>query len=301
VEHQVFRSRVLIGMIIVGSIFLLTAGAAFAAASTAVSSSWLDEANGGADELSSAYVTSGISDTEEVTGTVQITGGEMIAGCIAAFFEVPMTDVVALRGDGYGFGEVAAAYFLAQDSGLTVAQILELREAGMGWGEIAKYLGLPPSRRDGNLGQIISGHLPVSSTVSAAAQRLAERLGTTPEEVAALLDQGAGYGTVVVAYKLAGEFEGVTPAELVEQRLAGAGWGQIKRELREAVATTSESQEGSASHGGPPDQAGGREDKGPPENAGPKDHSGAPDHAGPKDHSGPPDHAGPKDHNKKPK
>jgi hypothetical protein len=239
----------------------------------------VDEANDGLGGVSSPYVTSSISGTEHLTGS------QMIAGCIAAFFDVPVTDVITLRSDGYGFGEVAAAYFLARDSGLTVAEILDLREAGMGWGEIAKYLGLPPSHRDRNLGQIISGHLPISGTVSVAAQRLAERLGATPEEVQALLDEGAGYGAIVVAYKLAGESEGVTPDQLVEKRLAGSGWGQIKRELSEASSTTTESQEGPPENAGPPDHAGAPEDKGPPDHAGPKDQPGPPDHAGPKDHN----------------
>jgi hypothetical protein len=278
-QHRVVRSRVLIVVIIVGSVFMLTAGAALAAGSAGVAPSRVDEANDGLGGVSSAYVTSSISGTEHVTGS------QMIAGCIAAFFDVPVTDVVTLRSDGYGFGEVAAAYFLARDSGWDVADILELREGGMGWGEIAKEVGLTPSRRDCNLGQIISGHLPVSGTVSVAAQRLAGRLGTTPEAVQDLLDDGAGYGTIVVAYRLDGEL-GATPEELVEKRLAGSGWGQIKRELSSAALTTAESQEGPPDHGGPPDHAGGPEDKGPP------------DHAGPKDHSGPPDHAGPKDNNK---
>jgi hypothetical protein len=197
-----------------------------------------------------------------------------------------VTDVVTLRSGGYGWGEVAAAYFLARDSGLSVPEILELREEGMGWGEIAKYLDLPPSRRDRNLGQIISGHLPISGTVSVAAERLAERLGTTPEAVQALLNEGAGYGTIVVAYKLAGEFEGVegaTPEELVVKRLSGAGWGQIRQELSAAASTAAESQENPPDHGGPP------EDRGQPDNAGPKDHPDHPDH---------PDNAGPKDNNK---
>jgi len=272
-EHRIVTSRVLIGAIIVGSVFMLTAGAALAAGSAGVTPSRVDEANDGLGGVSSPYMASSISGTEHVTGS------QMIAGCIAALFDVPVTDVVTLRSDGYGFGEVATAYFLARDSGLTVAEILELREEGMGWGEIAKYLGLPPSHRDRNLGQIISGHLPISGTVSAAAQRLAERLENTPEEVQALLDQGAGYGTIVVAYKLAGEFEGVTPEQLVERRLAGSGWGQIKRELSVAASTTTESEEN------PPDQDGPPEDKGRPDNAGPRDHPDHPDNAGPKDNN----------------
>jgi transcriptional regulator with XRE-family HTH domain len=279
-EHWVVRSRVLIGAIIVGSVFMLTAGAALAAGSASVTPSRVDEANDGLGGVSSPYVTSSISGTEHLTGS------QMIAGCIAAFFDVPMTDVVTLRSDGYGFGEVAAAYFLARDNGLglTVTDTLDLRASGMGWGEIAKYLGLPPSRRDRNLGQIISGHLPISGTVSVAAQRLAERLGTTPEAVQDLLGDGVGYGTIVVAYKLAGEL-GVTPEELVEKRLAGAGWGQIRRELSSTASTTAESQEGPPENAGPPDHAGAPEDKGPPDHGGPKDQPGPPDHAGPKDHN----------------
>jgi len=278
-EHRVVRSRVLIGVIIVGSVFMLTAGAALAAGSAGVSPSRVDEANDGLGGVSSPYVTSSISGTEHLTGS------QMIAGCIAALFEVPVTEVVTLRSDGYGWGEVVTAYFLARDSESDVADVLALRALGMGWGEIAKELRLSPSHRDRNLGQIISGHLPISGTVSVAAQRLAERLGTTPEAVQDLLNEGAGYGTIVVAYKLAGEL-GVTPEELVKQRLAGAGWGQIRRGLSSQPApTAAESQEGPPENGGPPDHAGAPEDKGPPDNAGPKDHSGAPDHAGPKDHN----------------
>jgi len=278
-EHKVVTSRVLIAVIIVGSVLMLTAGAALAAGSAGVSSSREGEAN-------HAYVTKNISDTEEISGTEHITGSQMIAGCIAAFFEVPVSDVVTLRTDGYGFGEMAAAYFLARDSGLSVAEILELREQQMGWGEIAQYLGLPTSHRDRNLGQIISGHLPVSGTLSAAAERLAERLGTTPEEVQALLDDGAGYGTIVVAYKLAGQFEGVagaTPEELIEKRLAGSNWGQIKRELSAASSTETESEQG------------------PPDHAGPPEDHGQPNHPDHPDHPDRPDNAGPKDNNKKSK
>jgi hypothetical protein len=283
-EHRVIRSRVLIAVIIVGSVFILTAGAALAAGSAGVSPSRVHEANDGPGGVSSPYVTSGIGGGEHVTGSL------MISLCITTVFTDVSPDVFTLRSEGYGFGEVVMAYFLAREGdcgegSCDVDDILEMRQLPMGWGEIFKEVYGSASHRDRNLGQIISGHLPVSGTVSVAAQRLAGRLGTTPEAVQDLLDDGAGYGTIVVAYRLAGEL-GATPEELVEKRLAGSGWGQIKRELSSAALTTAESQEGPPDHGGPPDHAGGPEDKGPP------------DHAGPKDHSGPPDHAGPKDNNK---
>jgi hypothetical protein len=46
---------------------------------------------------------------------------------------------------GYGFGEIAKAYLLAQKSGeYTVEQIFAMREAGQGWGQIVKKVGVSP-------------------------------------------------------------------------------------------------------------------------------------------------------------
>jgi hypothetical protein len=277
-ENRLVSNRVLIALIIVGSVFLLTAGAAIAAGSAREHVSQPVATTAGGEGVST------LAATPSVSGTEHVTGSQMIAGCIATLFEVPISDVVDLRVDGYGFGEIAKMYFFAQDAGLTVEEIIDLRELGMGWGEIARYVGLPPSNRDRKLGQIISGRTPASGTLPVAAQRLAERLGATPEEVAALLDEGANYGTVVVAYKLAGMVEGVTPEGLVTQRLAGSSWGQIRKDLASAPTSSGES------------------DQGPPEDKGRPDHAGPPDHTGPKDsrdHSGPPDHAGPKKDKKK--
>jgi len=266
-ERRVVNSRVLIAIIIVGSVFLLTAGAAIAAGST--------RENAARDGGKNAAVAMGsaLSGTSAISHTDHVTGGQMIAGCIAALFDVPISDVVTLRSEGYGFGEVVKAYFLANGSGLTVDDILELRQSDMGWGEIAQYLGLPPSNRDRNLGQIISGRLPISGTVPVAAQRLAERLGVTPEEVAALMDEGVSRGTIIVAYKLSGKVDGVTPGELVEQRLAGLSWGQIKRDATTA-GTSLESTQGKPEHAGRPDYAGPPDDKGRPDHAGPKKNNG---------------------------
>jgi len=267
-ERRVVNSRVLIAVIIVGSVFLLTAGAAIAAGSTSEGIAPGDGRNAAVAGGSALLGTSAISHTDHVTG------GQMIAGCIATLFDVPITDVVTLRSEGYGFGEVVKAYFLARDNpnGTTVEEILEWRTE-MGWGEIAQLLGLPPSNRDRNLGQIISGRLPISGTVPVAAQRLAERLGADPEDIALLLDEGASYGTVSVAYKLAGKLDGFSPADLVEKRLAGSSWGQIKRDAATGVTST-ESTQGKPEDGGRPDHAGPPDDKGRPDHAGPKKDNG---------------------------
>jgi hypothetical protein len=254
-ERRVVNSRVLIAVIIVGSVFFVMAGAAIAAGSTSEA-----QAPGGGKDAAMATT---------INHTDPVTGGMMIAECISRTFDgVTATDVLALRSEGYGFGEIVKAYFLARDNanGLTVDDILEMR-VEMGWGEIAKDLGLGASNRDRNLGQIIS------RTVTVRAERLAERLGADPEDIAVLLNEGASYGTVSVAYKLAGKLDGFSPADLVEKRLAGLSWGQIKRDAATAVTST-ESSQGKPEHGGRPDHAGPPDDKGRPDHAGPKKDNG---------------------------
>jgi hypothetical protein len=256
-EARVLNSRVLIAVIIVGSVFLVTAGAAIAAGSTSEGVA----AGGGKDAARAAT----ILHTDPVTGQL------MIAECISRTFDgVTATDVLALRSEGYGFGEVVKAYFLAQAGGLSVDEILAMRELEVGWGEIIQSLeDLPPdfSNRDLSLGQIIS------RTATVKAERLAERLGADAGDIALLLDQGVSRGTIMVAYKLAAELEGVTPEKLVEDRLSGLSWGQIKRNATTAVTSLGSTQ-GKPEHGGRPDHAGPPDDKGRPDHAGPKKDNG---------------------------
>lgn len=277
-DHGAVKRREIVAAIIVSSVFLLTAGAALAAGSALPDTVNHSGSAGGSDDLTEASVSAAIS------GTVPVTGGNMIAGCLAAFFEVPVSDVLALHSEGYGWGELAIVYALAQESGWDVDDILAMKSSGIGWGEIAQFLGLPPSNRDRNLGRIVSGRVVASDTIPVGAQRLAERLGADPEEVAALLDQGASYGAVIVAYKLAGQYEGATPEDLVARRMEGTSWGQLKKELSSSATSTGSS--------GPPGQSG------QPQGNGSADH-GPPDHAANPDHPGRPDHAGPKDRDKK--
>jgi hypothetical protein len=207
-----------------------------------------------------------------------MTGGVMIPTCISLFFTVDVTgtvdvtDVVALRSDGLGWGGIAKAYFLAQlSSEWDVEDIVDLKvDDRMGWGKIAQYVGLAPGNHGQNLGLIVSGRGAVSDTVPMAAQRLAERLETTTDVIVGLLDQGATYGTIVVAYKLADQYQyaNTTPEQLVDQRLGGASWGEIRRQLRayEMTATTSAP---STASGNPHDQGNhGNQDHGNPHNEG---------------------------------
>lgn len=264
--EQRLHSKVGIAIIIVGSIFLLTAGAALGASAAKAEPAMLAAPDAGLNM-------SALAATGTIAPTPPITGGVMIPTCISLFFTVDVTntvyvtDVVALRSDGLGWGGIAKAYFLAQlSSEWDVEDIVDLKvDDRMGWGKIAQYVGLAPGNHGQNLGLIVSGRGAVSDTVPMAAQRLAERLGTTEEEIVALLDKGATYGTIVVAHKLADRYGG-DPQGLVDQRLGGASWGEIRRDLRGLTATTSAAPTAS---GNPHDEGNhGNQDHGNPHNEG---------------------------------
>ncbi len=62
-------------------------------------------------------------------------------------FEVPYSDLEALRDENFGIGEIARAYLLADVAGVDVQEIIDMRESGMGWGEIKKeYPDVHPSQ-----------------------------------------------------------------------------------------------------------------------------------------------------------
>jgi hypothetical protein len=53
--------------------------------------------------------------------------------------------VTSLRKQGWGYGEIVKALYLAQKSGKGVNEIVGMKASGMGWGQIVQKLGLPPS------------------------------------------------------------------------------------------------------------------------------------------------------------
>lgn len=269
--ERALNSKVGVAAIIVGSIFLLTAGAAFAAGT----------AKGEAVELRTPRAgptAATLVSTDTISYTQHMTGGVMIPTCIGLFFDVEMTDVVTMRSDHQmGWGEVAKVYFFATESMSDVNDILDMRTGGMGYGEIMKFLDLSPGRNGDlhgqNLGCIISGRcaptdtVPISGTVAAGTQRLADRLGADAEDIAGMLENGASNGTVIVAHKLAGQFPNeTTPEELVEKRLAGESWGQIRRSLKNPTSTTTAATGLSTPGGG--NSNGNQGHQGKPENKG---------------------------------
>jgi hypothetical protein len=68
---------------------------------------------------------------------------------------------MSLHSSGLGFGEIARLYMIAEFTDKTPAELLAMRDAGLGWGEIMKQADFKPGGK--NLGAIMSGHGDKSS------------------------------------------------------------------------------------------------------------------------------------------
>ena len=103
-----------------------------------------------------------VFDNPIVTGTMPMT--HPVGSAIALFFNIPYTQVMALHAEGFGFGTIARVYLTALASGgvLSPTQLLEMRQEGVGWGQIKKEFGVHPG---GNGLGAIMGHKHDAPTV----------------------------------------------------------------------------------------------------------------------------------------
>ncbi len=180
-------------------------------------------------------VTLTVTDVNACTAedTVRVAVGEpsehTLSNLIALFFTLPPEYVDALREEGWGYGEIAMAYFAAQLSGEDPRTIIELRQAGSGWGEIFKdtvgFAGL----HGYNLGLIVSGR-----EIPTPTQNLADFCGLEVQELLDLVQETkAKFSTIRMACRLAQqvEDEGFTAESIVEMRQGGMTWREIKEAL----------------------------------------------------------------------
>jgi hypothetical protein len=68
-----------------------------------------------------------------------------VATNLAASFSVSYDEIIGWHCAGFGFGEIARAYLLADASGLTPQSYFDQKNAGMGWGQIVREAGVHPS------------------------------------------------------------------------------------------------------------------------------------------------------------
>ncbi len=68
-----------------------------------------------------------------------------VAQRLADAFHVSYAEIMGWHCRGFGFGEIARAYLLADATGAAPATYFNMRLAGLGWGEIVHQTGVQPS------------------------------------------------------------------------------------------------------------------------------------------------------------
>ncbi|MCC7446050.1 MAG: hypothetical protein IT324_01475 [Anaerolineae bacterium] len=93
-------------------------------------------------------------------------GQHPVATRLADAFGVSYDEIMGWHCKGYGFGSIAKAYLLAQKTGKAAAEYLNMRDKGIGWGQIKKESGVDP--RALAPGQVINGKKNKDSTTAGA-------------------------------------------------------------------------------------------------------------------------------------
>jgi hypothetical protein len=146
--------------------------------------------------------------------------------------------------EGWGYGNIAKAYFIAQLSDTALGDILGLRET-MGWGRVMKEIMGNAGLKGYNLGLIVSGR-----TVPNSIQRLIDSCASidTPEQVQELYATGANHGSIKKACRLTSEAGGnfdtlVTALGLLKVH--------SQKQVREMLMEENTDQFGNGDHGPP--------------------------------------------------
>jgi hypothetical protein len=110
-----------------------------------------------AARLPPSQAQAGHSPSALITPTETVT--QPVAAALANHFGVPYEEIAALHDAGLGFGVIARAYFLAERfEDVTPQALLAEFQAGRGWGQIVRQLGLHPGRhgQGGSMGDVMS-------------------------------------------------------------------------------------------------------------------------------------------------
>jgi hypothetical protein len=102
-----------------------------------------DDADDDGDEADDDGDADDDTDDGDDTAGDETTKQHPVASAIAEYFEVTYEEVKALHESGYGFGNIAKAYFFAEQLGLTPDELL-LQAHESGWGNVLKENGIHP-------------------------------------------------------------------------------------------------------------------------------------------------------------
>lgn len=165
------------------------------------------------------------------------------------YFDIALLEFQDLRGmEGWGYGNIAKAYFLSQLSGEPVAGIIAMRD-GMGWGNIMKSVLGRAGLKGYNLGLIVSGR--------ETPQVIENLMSSCPlieneEQAQDLFAMGASNGAIKKACQIAQEGDN-TYETFVEalQLLKDYNQKQVREMLLDGATIQSENTERDSNHGPP--------------------------------------------------
>jgi len=153
--------RVFVGVAAFTGALTLSAALAITAAASTGQRSPAQAIVSGATTVAATATPSGA-----ITATIGVTGGK-IDIAIATHYSIPVTSVIQLRADGWGYGNIVRLYEIARMAGAPVTQVQALRDAGMGWGNIAKEYSLRVGKLNANLGVVLKANKLAVSPLNA--------------------------------------------------------------------------------------------------------------------------------------
>ncbi|MGQ9780054.1 MAG: hypothetical protein ACUVRM_09295 [Bacillota bacterium] len=158
---------------------------------------------------------------------------------ITAFPELNLSAEViqGLRSKGMGWGEITIAASLASSSGKTLDEVIAMADSGLGWGKIAKDLGVEPKTLGHAVSEVIGkakhGRVDKNALENAAiSDLLNSNFGLENSEIAVLVESGIKTQDLFMALSAAG----ITGnAETFEKALAlrqeSRNWQEVFRTL----------------------------------------------------------------------
>jgi len=167
-----------------------------------------------------------------------------VAKKLAVQFNVEITEIMDWFCSGWGFGEIRIAYEAANDSDYTVDQLFDMREQGLGWGEVLDTIGLK-GQPDDDTGEDDDGEDDDGEDVKNESDRgsnctgdrdhphgltLAVAIGVSYDEIMGWFCQGFGFGEIKLAYSLSDQ-SGKSVESIFAERAGGKGWGILMKEL----------------------------------------------------------------------
>ncbi len=147
---------------------------------------------------------------------------------LASAFGAAKKDLVQARMTGTPGADLWIAHYAAARAGLKASELLALRARSSDWAAALAAAGVGPGRFPGAFGALLArapGDGALASAVVDAV--LTQRLGVSPEIVAALRAAGATDPEAVAA-ALLGRLRGASdPSPLAEVRAGRATWGEL--------------------------------------------------------------------------